>query len=203
MMKFTENYDNYVFEYQWHAHEILFGLLFEYLKKGQRLLDLGIGTGLSSMYYNILGVDIFGIDNSSEMIEVCKKKRFAKDLKIIDIEKDDFPYESEYFDFVISSGVFHFFKNLNTIFGKISNVIKNDGIFSFTVKDTDNSDSDIVKSFYEEAGVYIYSHSEEYINRLIVRHKFKLLKKQNFLGYNNPSLNEENYYFNVYVLKKA
>jgi len=185
MKKDFDNYDNCAIEYQWHGHEIVFGLLFEYLKKGQNLLDLGIGTGLSSTYFNQLELKIYGTDISKEMLGLCKKKRFAEDLKIMDLVKDPFPFEDSYFDYVISCGVFHFIKDLNPIFKKTRNVLKNRGIYSFTVKDTPEPDLGIVESFYEDAGAIIYSHSDKYIEKLSEEYKFRHLKKQKFLGENN------------------
>jgi predicted TPR repeat methyltransferase len=195
------NYDNCAIEYQWYGHEIIFGLLFEYLKKEQNLLDLGIGTGLSSSYFNQLGLKIYGVDISQEMLSLCKKKGLADDLKIMDIVNDPFPFEDNYFDYVISCGVFHFVEDLNHIFKKTRNVLKNGGIFSFTIKDTLTPDSGIVESFYEDAGVIIYSHSDKYVEKLSEEYKFRYLKKQKFLGENNPSLGKSDY-FTAYVLKK-
>ena len=197
--KEDNKYDDYVsLEYQWHGHEIIFGLLFEYLKKGQFLLDLGIGTGLSSSYFKQMGLMIYGVDNSKEMIEICKKKKLTEELKLIDLVKDNFSFECNYFDYTISCGVFHFIEDLGPIFKKTKNVLKKEGIFCFTVKDTDNPG--IIESYHNEAQVNIYSHGSKYIEKLIERYNFKLLKKQKFLGVNNPLIDEG--YFIVYVLKK-
>lgn len=195
------NYDTFSLEYQWHSHEIIFGLLFEYLNKGELLLDLGIGTGLSSSYFKKLGLDIYGIDNSKEMLELCRKKGLTEGLILMDLAKDPFPFEDTYFDYVISSGVFHFIEDLKPIFIKTKKVLKNEGIFSFSVKYTSAPDLEIVECFYEDAGVKIYSHSDKYIEKLIKEYNLNLIKKQKFLGINNPSFDRGDY-FTIYVLKK-
>ncbi|NMC59062.1 MAG: class I SAM-dependent methyltransferase [Candidatus Methanofastidiosa archaeon] len=200
MTQLEDNYDYYASQYPWHGNEIMFGLLFEYLNKGQLLLDLGIGTGLSSIFFNKIGLKIYGVDNSEDMLKLCKKKGFTEELKYVDLDKDDIPFENEFFDFVISCGVFHFIKDLELIFKKANIVLKKGGIFCFTVKDTDNSDLDITECLHKEAGVLVYSHSGKYIEKLREDFKFEFLKKQKFLGVNNPLIDEG--YFTAYVLKK-
>ncbi len=200
MGQLEDNYDNDASGYPWHGDEIIFGLLFEYLRKGQLLLDLGIGTGLSSISFNKTGLKIYGVDNSKEMLKICAKKRFTEELKLVDLNKDDIPFEKDFFDFVISCGVFHFIKDLKPIFKKTNIVLKKGGIFCFTVRDTDDSGPDITEYRHKEAGVLIYSHSDKYIEKLTEDYKFEFLKKQKFLGVNDPLIDEG--YFTAYVLRK-
>jgi len=42
-------YDQQVREYKWSGHEVLFGMGSEYVNPHDRLLDIGIGTGLSGL----------------------------------------------------------------------------------------------------------------------------------------------------------
>ena len=67
-------YDSLVKKYNSHIHELLFGMCFEYVKPGDSLLDLGIGTGLSSFLFTKAGLHITGLDGSGEMLKECKKK---------------------------------------------------------------------------------------------------------------------------------
>jgi SAM-dependent methyltransferase len=41
---------------------------------GERVLDIGCGTGRLVLDYATLGVDVDGIDNSPEMLEICRSK---------------------------------------------------------------------------------------------------------------------------------
>ena len=48
--------------------------IFIKLLSGKRVLDLGCGSGDHSYYFSQQGFDIVGVDISSEMIKLCKKK---------------------------------------------------------------------------------------------------------------------------------
>jgi 2-polyprenyl-3-methyl-5-hydroxy-6-metoxy-1,4-benzoquinol methylase len=58
----------------WIAPQVAFGMLYEYVEAGQSLLDLGIGTGLSSVLFRRAGLRVSGMDADPEMIEVCRWK---------------------------------------------------------------------------------------------------------------------------------
>jgi predicted TPR repeat methyltransferase len=57
-----------------------------------RLLDIGIGTGLGSMPFAKTGLEIFGIDGSVEMLKICKSKEFATDLKQFNLQNTPRPF---------------------------------------------------------------------------------------------------------------
>lgn len=79
--KIASEYDSLVKKYNSHIHELLSGMCFEYIKPGDSLLDLGIGTGLSSFLFAKAGLNITGLDGSGEMLKECKKKGIAKKTK--------------------------------------------------------------------------------------------------------------------------
>jgi len=47
-------------------------MCFEYVNPQDRLLDIGLGTGLGSLPFAKTGLEIFGIDGSGEMLKICK-----------------------------------------------------------------------------------------------------------------------------------
>jgi len=79
--KFAKSYDAQVREYHSHGHDVLFGMTYEYVKSGDTLLDLGIGTCLSSINFAKVKLNVTGLDVSPEMLQECRKKDFAKELK--------------------------------------------------------------------------------------------------------------------------
>lgn len=196
--KWAGNYDYLSCELENHAHELIFGLVFEYINKGEKLLDLGIGTGLASSLFHKAGLKIYGLDNSKEMLNICRNKNLAYDLKLFDLKKSTIPYDNQLFDQVIAVGVFHFFKDLERFFKESHRILKEQGIFSFTVKD---SDTFISCDVDEEYNLTICGHSEEYIAKLIQEYDFELLKSLKFQTFKDLSKNES-LSFKAYVLKK-
>ena len=59
-------------------------MIFEFLKMKDKVLDIGIGTGLSVIDFHALGLDVYGLDYSNRMLEVCSQKNIAVDLKLFD-----------------------------------------------------------------------------------------------------------------------
>jgi len=188
---FAGEYDSLVKEYEAYASEVLFGLVFEFVKENDKLLDLGIGTGLSSKPFKRMGLEIYGIDNSEKMLKVCREKGIAKDLKVFDLSNDELPYDDDEFDHIIANGVFHFFEDLEHFFKQSRRILKKSGTFSFTVEDLKNSNEKISERIDEKSGIKVYRHRQDYIEELIEKYDFKLLKRLRFLAFNDPSKKEK------------
>jgi len=82
------------------------------LKSGDRVLDLGCGTGvMTRMIADKLdakagGVSL-GIDAAAKMIRVARKKRESKTCRFEVEAAEKLPFENESFDAVVSSLFFH------------------------------------------------------------------------------------------------
>jgi 2-polyprenyl-3-methyl-5-hydroxy-6-metoxy-1,4-benzoquinol methylase len=50
------------------------GLTYEYVQLSQRLLDLGIRSGLNSLPFHKAGLEIYGLDGSREILEFARKR---------------------------------------------------------------------------------------------------------------------------------
>ena len=74
-----------------------------------KVFDAGCGTGRIGEDLIALvpqgNIEIHGGDLSPDMLEVAKSKNVYSDLKVADL-KAELPYEAEYFDSIVSSGVF-------------------------------------------------------------------------------------------------
>lgn len=193
---YADEYDDLARQTESHSAEIIFGLAYEYIQPGQTLLDIGIGTGLSSNLFYQVGMDIYGLDNSPEMLNVCKNKDITVDLKLFDLNQGPLPYANEQFDHAISVGVFHFFQDLDSFFGEAKRIIKPGGTFSFTVI---VSDDGISHEFNEEYQINVYGHNQEYLEDLITKYNFKLLKRIRFLIFKDVAKTER-ICFEAYVL---
>jgi ubiquinone/menaquinone biosynthesis C-methylase UbiE len=186
--QYSRSYDSQVNEYHSHAHDVLFGMCYKYVKTGENLLDLGIGTGLSSVHFAKIGLEITGLDGSNEMLKECEKKKFAKELKKFNIQEIPFPYQDESFSYVICCGVFHFFDLILPIFKDVQRVLKTGGIFAFTIASPTIEEK---KSFFDQIpdninsptawGIPIFKHTDEYIYRISDELGFSILKEQKLL----------------------
>lgn len=175
----AKNYDNQVKEYDSYGHDALFGMSFDYLKAKQKILDLGIGTGLASIYFSKIGLNVYGLDISEDMLNLCREKSFAEELKLHNLSTDKIPYNDNFFNHIICSGVFHFLGDLKNVFSDVARVIKKGGIFAFTISpsEEENEYSKQMTSW----GVPIYKHSLNYIKKLLNINEMKILKEQRLL----------------------
>ena len=185
----ADQYDQQVREYKWFGPEVLFGLTFEYVSPHDRLLDLGIGTGLGSLPFAKVGLKVSGIDGSMEMLKICKSKDFTKDLKQFDIRNTPLPYSNGFFNHVISCGLFQFFGDLEPMVKEISRIIKPGGIFAFTIlaqiPEIEKKGVSYNLPEYSEKqsdwDAMLFMHSNRYIEKLLQSCGFDILKELKFL----------------------
>ncbi len=203
------SYDEQAREYGWSGPEILFGMCFEYISPDSKLLDIGIGTGLSSALFAKAGLEIYGIDGSVEMLHICKTKNIAKELKQYNLNDLPLPYSNSLFQHIISCGVFHFIGDLQPIFRDVSRIIKPGGLFSFTVKaehydrKTDSiKTNDIYYSERSPEGVEVFTHRKQYIKYLLQLLHYEELKEQLFLVQNGQENNYSTFFAHVVKYKK-
>ncbi len=212
---FAAQYDEYVSKNGWVTPDVLFGLWYEFLttdKAGhEKILDLGIGTGLCSSYFKKAGLEVHGLDGSKAMLEHCRSKNIAADLKLWDLEETPFPYENSQFDHVVAGAVFHILGKLETVFGEVARLTKPGGIFGFTVdgfatgEEGDGYDdpegTGIRYRQREELEITVYRHSEEYIEKLLAKKGFEILKTLKFLAFVRPE--GETVLFQAYIARKT
>jgi len=101
------------------------------IKKGQRILDIGTGTGVLIPYLaEAVGQagTVTAIDVSERMIQKCREKHGHLknvNIEVGNIEDDDFP--SETFDAVICFGVFPHIRHKLKALGNINHILKAGG----------------------------------------------------------------------------
>ncbi|RQV99980.1 class I SAM-dependent methyltransferase [bacterium] len=186
-------YDKSASDYEWHGHEIIFGMCYDYLQPHATLLDIGIGTGLSSEFYAQVGLEITGLDGSPEMLKQCRKKKFVQKLIQHDLTKFPWPVESGSFDVVLSVGVFHFIHDIQSVFKEVSRVTKSGGLFAFQFLDPNElhakQHQEPVKQIRD--GFEVIAHPLTYILAALDNHGFTKLKQVGFLAKHSPQTDEE------------
>jgi len=174
---YAADYDSQVHASGCYIAEVLFGLSFEYLQPGQRLLDLGIGSGLSAILFDKAGLQVCGMDFSPAMLELCRAKGFAVELKRHDLGQSPWPYETEQFDHLVCCGVLHFLVSLENVFREAGRVLRAGGIFAFTTK-LPSSPIDGGREYEHTLvdGLNIFSHCPDYVKSSIEKYSFEQLK---------------------------
>ncbi len=205
----AREYDDQARLTNWRGPEAIFGLSYEYVKPGQSLLDLGIGSGLSSILFHKAGLRVYGLDGSSEILKVCAAKNFTVELKLHDLRKLPLPYSTSSFDHVMAIAVLNSFSELGFLFSDIARILKGEGIFAFTVEEQkpDQATSypinrlEVSEVPDPESAVVLHRHSESYINGLLDRIHFNVLKTFEFVAFKYPAENI-NILFKAYITQK-
>lgn len=208
---YAGEYDKAGKERSWHGPEIIFGLMYEYIAPGESLLDIGIGTGLDAAIFQKAGLKVHGIDGSKEMLKICREKQVAVELKLLDLLQDDIPYADEFFNHAIANAVFHITGDIEKTLGEVKRLLKNDGIFGFTIHEQDpGMESDYqetdTKGRYmkirEPYGFPVYKHTDQFVRSLLERYDFDPLKKTKYEAFtayeDNPS-----YTLSLYIARKG
>ncbi|UCG50504.1 MAG: class I SAM-dependent methyltransferase [Candidatus Latescibacterota bacterium] len=208
--EFASDYDKKASEYKWFGPEVLLGLMYEFIEAEQTLLDIGIGTGLSSLPFQKAGLTIFGIDNSSQMLAICRAKEFTHELIEHDICKTPLPYPKHSFDHVISNGVFHLIRDLTPLVADVARLLKDLGTFGFSYQEwtfdlTEGYRSVDKRGVFEttdkESGVKVYHQTEDYVMNLLFDNGFTVWKKLEFVGNIDPK-DGKKYYLRAVVAQK-
>ena len=181
----AENYDKKV-PGKWSGPEAVFGLSYKYVKSGESILDLGIGTGLTSILYHKAGLLVHGMDFSSEMLKVCRKKNIAVDLKEHDLLELPYPYRDSSMNHAVCAGVMHIFKDINPLFKEVSRILCEYGTFTFAVTShSSHENSELqVKSDHNGVGgnFLIYRYNDLAINKILETYNFELINSLEFLS---------------------
>lgn len=199
--QFATQYDSLVKKQNWYGVEVLFGLIFEYLRSGEKILDMGIGTGLSAENFHAADMEVYGLDYSSEMLEVCRQKDIAVDLKQFDLNDVPLPYPADSFDHVSANAVLYFLEELDNLFGEVSRIIKKDGIWSFIVEEhQDLTGARIIEKPRAKNGLINFRHGQQYILQLLQHNNFTILKRLEFTA-ENFQMQGEPVSFVAYICK--
>ena len=106
----------------WKYGEALIELLTP--QKGERILDLGCGTGHLSQQISLSGADVIGLDRSPAMIEQARKSYPHLRFVVADAADFEFP---EPFDAVFSNAALHWMTRADEVASCIARALKPGG----------------------------------------------------------------------------
>ncbi len=186
--KFADKLEKSSIKSGYMPHKIILPELRKLLGKGSKILDLGVGTGLSSRSLIKSGFDIVGIDFSKKLLEKAAKYNYKKLVKQ-DIKKK-WKVKNCCFDAVVCFGVLDFFKDLTKVFKEAKRVLKNKGFFTFTV----------IKS-QKPKSKSTFRHTKKEIRALAKNNQFIIIKELEFEAYKKENYSA-NYYGFILKIKK-
>jgi ubiquinone/menaquinone biosynthesis C-methylase UbiE len=101
-------------------------------KKGSRVLDLGCGTGFSTMVLKEEGYEVIGCDVNENMLKHAREKG----LKVVKCDMKRLPFKTEEFNHLISISSIQWAKPLDypIIISEINRVIKTSSVVQFYPK---------------------------------------------------------------------
>ncbi|MBN2080684.1 class I SAM-dependent methyltransferase [bacterium] len=159
------DYDRQALDYDWYGPQILFGLAYGQLAPGGRVLDLGIGTGLSSELFARAGFSVTGVDGAAEMLAMCQSKGFAAELLQHDLRQLPLPLADGSFDAVIAAGLLQMFGDPAPLLAEMHRLLKPGGLAALTTLPPAEDDGpDLTCDNIE--GINVYSYRDEYFRDL-------------------------------------
>lgn len=97
-----------------------------------RLLDVGCGTGISTIFWEDTGIDKTGIDPAEKLIEIAQKKDLKSQYFVESAE--DMSFEDSLFDLVISITALQNLEDLEKGIQEIKRVAKKHIVLTFLKK---------------------------------------------------------------------
>jgi len=128
----AENYDSW---YETEPGKLVLGIesdvVFEMLnpQKGEKIIDIGCGTGVFSISLAKKGCRVTGIDVSEKMLEKGRlnAEKFNEDIDFTAADASMLPFKDNTFDSAVSVTAFEFMNDINKSFSEILRVVKKGG----------------------------------------------------------------------------
>lgn len=133
--KFSKTYDFSAFEQSLGAEylseiETDFILKNFSIKKGDKILDIGVGTGRNASLLLDRGALVEGIDVSNGMMNEAKNKLKKRNINFTVADAGEkIPFKDHFFDYALCMRVLKYIPNWRRTIKEVSRVLKKEGIF--------------------------------------------------------------------------
>ncbi len=104
----------------------------EYFQPEMEVLELGCGTGSTTITHAPYVKHILAIDSSSKMIEIAQDKADAKNVENVTFRRstiDEFSVSDQTLDAVLGLSILHLLDNKENVIAKVNKMLKPGGIF--------------------------------------------------------------------------
>lgn len=142
------------------------------------LLDVGIGTGLSSMRYSSSHT-IFGVDGSPRMLAHCAKmgRALQENLTCADLNQGKLPFNDNSFAFTISNACLVYLRDSCKIIREMVRVTQSGGIIAFDLPIHEESTTETLSylSGRQKQRVFVPSDDclvESFTGTIIIKEQF-------------------------------
>ncbi|MDA0998107.1 MAG: methyltransferase domain-containing protein, partial [Proteobacteria bacterium] len=125
---------------------------------GERILDLGCGTGLAGEAFRARASWLEGVDLSPGMAAEAERKTIYDNLRVAEATAD-LAGRADTYDLIVAADVLVYIGDLMPIFKTAAQALHPDGLFAFSVQRTDGAD-------YRLGAECRYSHRESYLRRV-------------------------------------
>lgn len=145
----------------------VYEVLTPYIERGDRILDIGCGTGtLTILLSNLLfsNCELIGIDLSKGQIAQARKKNYNSILRFEVMDARNLKFKNESFDKVIISAVLHEMNKIERliVLKEVNRILKKKGFFLiFDHHEPSKTSLRIYYNFYLGFWEKIFSHSFE------------------------------------------
>lgn len=164
--------------------EVLYNILLKYSKEEDKILDVGCGIGIESVFLAKKGRKVWAVDKDLEPLKIAKEYSQKEKTKI-NFKKADatkLPFKDEKFDMVFSIAMLHFLpqKKFEKAISEQIRVLKKGGILIIDVP-YKYSIHTIYKKIMIKLGKWPWGKEKEFsrreIKRILNKYNLKLLKE--------------------------